>query len=105
MVYLKREVILTQWNPRGLIGVIPSEILDIRGEEGNFNMATETATAPAQSISAAASSAPNNQASQFWCNFCDFRTDDANAYLAHSCADVLAARGVEVKPTGKNECS
>ena len=104
MVYLNRVFILTRWNLRGLIGVIPSEILDIRGQEGNFNMATETATAPAQSNSSA-TSVPNNQASQFWCNFCDFRTDDANAYLAHSCADVLAARGVEVKPTGKNECS
>jgi hypothetical protein len=41
---------------------------------------------------------------EFWCNFCDFRTNDLPAYLAHSCKDVLAERGVEIVPTGRNEC-
>jgi hypothetical protein len=48
--------------------------------------------------------APTTDAS-YWCNFCDFRTNDLQGYLSHSCQDVLANRGVEVKPTGRNECS
>jgi hypothetical protein len=44
------------------------------------------------------------KAAEWWCNFCDFRTDDEQEYLTHSCKDVLAARGVDAKPTGANEC-
>jgi len=46
----------------------------------------------------------NTESSQWWCNFCGFRTDDAKVYLAHSCKDVLAERGVTIEPTGGNEC-
>jgi hypothetical protein len=29
-------------------------------------------------------------AKKWWCNFCNFTTDDTNEYLAHSCKEVLA---------------
>jgi hypothetical protein len=34
---------------------------------------------------------------KWWCNFCDFRTDDEKEYLAHSCKDELARRAEEEK--------
>jgi hypothetical protein len=37
---------------------------------------------------------------QWWCNFCEFGTDDREAYLAHSCRDVLAAKGKDIPGFG-----
>jgi hypothetical protein len=41
---------------------------------------------------------------KWWCNFCDFKTDDQKEYLSHSCAEVLKQKGKTVTPTGKNAC-
>lgn len=42
---------------------------------------------------------------EWWCNFCGFRTDDRQAYLAHSCRDVLEAKGKEIPGFGtENLC-
>jgi hypothetical protein len=34
----------------------------------------------------------NEPAPRWWCNFCGFRTDDEQAYLAHSCREELARK-------------
>jgi hypothetical protein len=41
---------------------------------------------------------------KWWCNFCNFKTDDQREYLAHSCTEVLKQQGKSVAATGKNEC-
>jgi hypothetical protein len=38
---------------------------------------------------------------KFWCNFCNFESDDLQDYLSHSCRAVLAERG-ESEPEQKN---
>jgi hypothetical protein len=30
---------------------------------------------------------------KWWCDFCDFRTDDRDEYLAHSCLDMMERHG------------
>ena len=30
---------------------------------------------------------------RWWCNFCGYKTDDREAYLAHSCREVLESQG------------
>jgi hypothetical protein len=48
---------------------------------------------------------PDPPRPQWWCNFCDFGTDDRDAYLAHSCRDVLAAKGKDIPGLGtENLC-
>ena len=36
---------------------------------------------------------------KWWCNFCDFRSDDEKEYLEHSCKDELARRAKAEKTT------
>ena len=43
-------------------------------------------------------------AQKWWCNFCNYRTDDEELYLAHSCIDVLAERGELPNSKERNEC-
>jgi len=40
----------------------------------------------------------------WWCNFCDFKTDDQKEYLRHSCVEVLERQGKQVTTSGKNAC-
>lgn len=44
------------------------------------------------------------QETQFWCNFCGFRSESKDAYLAHSCQEVLAARNVPPAPPTERNC-
>ena len=39
-----------------------------------------------------------------WCNFCGYTSDNLIDYLAHSCIEVIEAKGQKVTPTGQNEC-
>ncbi|MCA1594904.1 MAG: hypothetical protein LC772_00530 [Chloroflexi bacterium] len=39
-----------------------------------------------------ADSAAPETAKKWWCNFCDFRSDDEKEYLNHSCKDELAKK-------------
>jgi hypothetical protein len=41
---------------------------------------------------------------KFWCNFCNFESDDIQDYLAHSCRAVMAARGEDIPEPNGNEC-
>jgi hypothetical protein len=41
---------------------------------------------------------------EYWCNFCGYSTDILPDYLAHSCVEVIEAKGQKVVPTGQNEC-
>jgi hypothetical protein len=58
-------------------------------------MAKETPPAPAT---------PGKKELKWWCNFCDFRTDDEREYLAHSCQEVLKRQGKTVEASGKSAC-
>ncbi len=51
-----------------------------------------------------ASTAVDNVADN-WCNFCGYKTDNLADYLAHSCIEVLEAKGQKVTPTGQTVCS
>jgi hypothetical protein len=42
---------------------------------------------------------PDPRPGEWWCNFCDFRSDDEDLYLKHSCAEELKKRGTD--PAGK----
>lgn len=37
---------------------------------------------------------------RWWCNFCGYKTDDREAYLAHSCREVLERQGKSVPSSG-----
>jgi hypothetical protein len=39
-----------------------------------------------------------------WCNFCGYSSDSLDDYLAHSCVEVLEAKGQKIVSTGQNEC-
>jgi transposase-like protein len=41
---------------------------------------------------------------EWWCNFCDYKTTDQAAYLAHSCAEELKKKGQSVAPGDKKHC-
>jgi hypothetical protein len=51
-----------------------------------------------------AGTAADGKTAEWWCNFCDFKTDDQKEYLGHSCVDVLKQRGKTVVPRDKNSC-
>jgi hypothetical protein len=36
---------------------------------------------------------PPPEESTFWCNFCGYRTENPQDYLAHSCVEVLERSG------------
>ena len=63
-------------------------------------MATET-SAPQQPVQTDPAERPR---AKWWCNFCNFETDDQHEYMAHSCLQVLESSGKTVQPTGQNEC-
>jgi hypothetical protein len=48
--------------------------------------------------------ADGTAAPEWWCNFCDFKTNDQKVYLSHSCAEVLKQQSKNVRATGKNAC-
>ena len=45
-------------------------------------------------------SEPKNPEPRWWCNFCGYQTDDADAYLAHSCRDVLEQKQAQLPEIG-----
>jgi len=45
-------------------------------------------------------SEPKNPEPRWWCNFCGYQTDDADAYLAHSCRDVLEQKQGQLPDLG-----
>jgi hypothetical protein len=40
----------------------------------------------------------------WWCNFCDFKTEDQAVYLKHSCADELKKQGKSAQAGDKKHC-
>jgi hypothetical protein len=65
-------------------------------QQGGFSMSQGTPkTAPSGGTGGAA---------KWWCNFCDFKTDDQKAYLAHSCQEVLKQQGRTPQASGKSSC-
>ena len=59
------------------------------------------------------SAQPNNQSQQqnpgtdkkqFWCNFCNFESNDLQDYLSHSCREVITDRGEELPESLGNVC-
>ena len=45
--------------------------------------------------------AQDSREPKWWCNFCEFGTDDREAYLAHSCREELEKKGkTAVGPPG-----
>ena len=42
----------------------------------------------------------------WWCNFCNFKTEDQALYLKHSCADELKKQGLLAsRPGDKTHCA
>ena len=41
---------------------------------------------------------------EWWCNFCNYKTDDQSAYIAHSCAEELKKQGKAPTATDKKHC-
>lgn len=48
--------------------------------------------------------ADKKQEGDYWCNFCGFKTTSLDEYLAHSCKEVLEAKGIDTAPTDAKEC-
>lgn len=42
--------------------------------------------------------------STWWCNFCDFKTEDQALYLKHSCTEELKKRGKSVQGGDRTHC-
>lgn len=40
----------------------------------------------------------------WWCNFCNYKTEDQADYLKHSCAEVLKKQGKPAGPGDKTHC-
>jgi hypothetical protein len=41
----------------------------------------------------------------WWCNFCNYKTEDKDAYLKHSCVEELKKQGRAPAPGNKNHCN
>jgi hypothetical protein len=49
-------------------------------------------------------SSSNSPDTEWWCNFCNFKSSSQQEYLKHSCKDVLEAQGKNTAPTDQKEC-
>jgi hypothetical protein len=49
-----------------------------------------------------AASAPEQE---WWCNFCNFKSDDQATYLAHSCTEELEKRAEPLQDENKDHCA
>jgi hypothetical protein len=41
---------------------------------------------------------------EWWCNFCDYKSSDQAAYLAHSCVEELKKQGKATAAGDKKQC-
>lgn len=48
--------------------------------------------------------AATTEKSTWWCNFCDFKTQDQALYLKHSCTEVLERRGKSAQGGNRTHC-